>query len=186
MQKVKFIEPNFSNSNLNISSTLAEFLGVENKNAVIPELKEELDRSYKNVVFICFDGLGINSIEINLPENAILRKNIRKTLVSTFPSTTTNATSLFKVKNGLETEFERKFNGKYSEDFVLFKSKDLIERGYFGDFGDKGFLLGDYIAIGTYTNKVFLFCENNRRYKGLHTSLTKEKEVPLILIAKKN
>lgn len=78
MQKVKFIESNFSNSNLNISSTLAEFLGVENKNAVIPELKEELERGYKNVVFICFNGLGINQIEINLPENAILRKTSAK------------------------------------------------------------------------------------------------------------
>lgn len=103
MQNIKFIEPDFTKSNLNITATLAEFLGAPNKNAIIPELMEELKNNYKNIVFICFDGLGINPIEINLSKNAILRKNIRKTLVSTFPSTTTNATtSLLTNKLPLE------------------------------------------------------------------------------------
>lgn len=372
MKNLNFIEPDFKNCNLNISATLAEFLGAENKNATIPLLKKELKKGYKNVIFICFDGMGINPLEINLPKNAILRKNIRKTLVSTFPSTTTTATTslltnklplehgwlgwnlyfeeiggnvdlyshkntktgepvdfvypmgeshdyyfdcantdyqintilmpyvnvkhpernhkinnetelcdaireiiskpgkqfiyayldepdaimhfmgvtstgaknkiqhindeieklfgecedtlfvitsdhgqidisdyvefykddelnnmlecepfldarvpAFKVKAGMGPDFERRFTEKYGEDFVLFRSGDLIDKGYFGNRGNFGYLLGDYIAIGTETNKQFLMNENKTRYLGHHTSLTKEMLVPLILLAKK-
>ena len=363
-----FIKPNWNNSNLNISSTLAEFLGAPNKNATLPILKQELQKGYKNIVFICFDGFGINPIKINLKEDDFLRKNIKQTLTSTFPSTTTNATTslicnllplehgwfgwslhfdeiqrnidiylhsdsqsgekidykyplednsncyfdnantdynitpllpayvqtknknkiviqneddiceaiksicqkegkqfiyaynpdpdftmhrhgvssleaknkiqhindkieqlynqltntliiitadhgqidvegfvefykdqelndmlcctsfldartpAFIVKKGKEKDFETKFNEKYGEDFVLFKSKDLIHQGYFGNVGNKGHLLGDYIAIGTYTHKMFISYENMQRFKGHHTSLTEEMEIPLIII----
>lgn len=369
---MKFIEPDFTNSIMNISATLAEFLGAPNNNPTIKELKNELCMNYKNIVFICFDGLGINPININLDKNSFLRKNIVKKLVSTFPSTTTNATTslmtntlplehgflgwslhfkkigknvdiflgcdsetgedlnlgrpllkipkyyfdqaksdykintifpsyvyvenqdnnniinceedlykriekickkegkqfiyayfddpdstmhnygvtsdqakivinninnsieklaselkdtlfiitadhgqidikdyvefykdeetmsllkchpfldgrtpAFIVKNGQEEKFEKLFTEKYGKDFILYKTTDLIDKGYFGDKGDKGYLLGDYIAIGTYTNKVFLSYENKPRFLGHHTSLTQEMEVPLILIKNK-
>ena len=42
-----FIKPDFTRSNLNISATLAEFLGAPNKNATLPILKEEL-KKYQN------------------------------------------------------------------------------------------------------------------------------------------
>ena len=58
----KFIKPDWNNSNLNISATLAEFLGTPNKNETLPLIKEELKKYYKNIVFICFDGLGINPL----------------------------------------------------------------------------------------------------------------------------
>lgn len=372
MKNIQFHEPNFKNCNLNISATLAEFLGADNKNATILLLKKELKKNYKNIVFICFDGLGINPININLEKNAILRKNIAKILVSTFPSTTTNATTslltntlplehgwlgwnlyfeeinknldlynkkdsktgevipfnmpiednsdyyfdhskseyeintifmpyvivkhperntkitnefelcdairkiiskegkqfvyayldepdaimhfcgvssreakqkiesinteieklynesedtlfiitadhgqvditgyvefykdkelndmlvcepyldarapAFRVKAGLKPDFEKRFMEKYGNDFILFKSQDLIDKGYFGFRGDKGYLLGDYIAIGTNTNKQFLWNETKTRYLGHHTSLTDEMLVPLILLKKK-
>lgn len=368
---VRFIKPNFKKSNLNISATMAEFLGAPNSNSTLPVLKRELNKNYKNVVFIIFDGLGINPIAINLEKNAILRKGIVKMLVSTFPSTTTNATTslatntyplqhgwlgwslnfpeihrnldiymgkdsqtaekveykmpladnteyyfdmahtdyqinsifmpyckvknaeqntyvtdhfqlcakikeiinrptkqfvyayyenpdhimhvhgvssaeaknniqsindqiqklydeshdtlfvitadhgqvditdyiefysdkvlndmlvcpayldaravAFRVKDECKKDFEKQFKAKYSKDFVLFKSSDLIKKGYFGKSGDKSSLLGDYIAIGTYTNKQFLYSKNCTRFKGHHTSLTKEMLVPLIMLKK--
>lgn len=368
---IKFIKPNWSKSNLNISATLAEFLGSPNNNDTLPMLKEELAKGYRNVVFICFDGMGINPLKINLDEDAFLRRNIKEVLTSTFPSTTTNATTslisnkyplehgwfgwslhfdeinrnidiyprvdsrsgvrvayqypmydnsicyfdnvntdyeinpilpiyvqtrsedkkivvedegdlfdairsvcvkegkqfvyayfpepdstmhdfgvsskeakdkielinkeveklhndledtliiitsdhgqidvegeiefykdtelndmleytpyldartpAFKVKEGMEEEFERKFKERYSEDFILYKSKELIEQGYFGRKGNYGYLLGDYIAIGTYTHKLFISYENMPRFKGHHTSLTEEMEVPLIILKK--
>lgn len=88
-----FIKPDWTKSNLNISATLAEFLGAPNKNATLSILKQELAKGYKNVVFICFDGLGIYPLKKNLSEDDFLRKNIKQTLLSTFPSTTTNATT---------------------------------------------------------------------------------------------
>lgn len=366
-----FIKPNWRKSNLNISATFAEFLGAPNSNKTLPILKNELLKGYKNVVFICFDGLGINPININLKKDAILRKNIEQKLTSTFPSTTTNATTslacnklplehgwfgwsmyfdeikrsldiylhsdsqtkekvdfvypisdnsecyfdytnteyeinpilpiyvqtknnqrkiviqnefelcdairkvcakkgkqfiyaylsepdatmhdygvssmeakqkiesinheieklyndltdtlivitadhgqidvkgyvefykdkilndmlecppyldartpAFRVKKGNEKEFEKLFKQKYGKDFKLFKSKDLINKGYFGKHGDYGYLLGDYIAVGKYTHKQFLCFEDSTRFKGHHTSLTEEMEVPLIMLKK--
>lgn len=46
-----FIIPNFQQSNLNISATLAEFLGAPNKNATLPVLKAELAKGYKMLYF---------------------------------------------------------------------------------------------------------------------------------------
>ena len=366
----KLIKPDWENSNLNISATLAEFLNVPNCNATLPILKEELTKGYKNVVFICFDGMGINPIKKNLEKKAFLRKNIVQTLTSTFPSTTTNATTslatnklplehgwlgwslhfkelnrnidiylnsdsqtgenvdfiypisdnsdyyfdnattdyeivaimpeycktktknrintesekelvetiknvckkdgkhfvyaynpepdatmhdfgvkskqakekineinscveklyseledtlliitadhgqidikgytefykdkelndmlecvpyldartpAFIVKKGMKQEFEVKFKKKYGKDFKLFQTKDLIEQNYFGKRGNYGKILGDYIAVGTYTHKQFISYENMPRFKGHHTSLTEEMLVPLILLKK--
>lgn len=366
-----FILPDFNRSNLNISATLAEFLGAPNKNATLPALKAELAKGYKNVVFICFDGLGIHPLSKNLDKEDFLIQNINQVLFSTFPSTTTNATMslllnqlplehgwfgwsmhfdkinqnvdiflnrdsatgeavpyehsplgkvdyyfdqadseyaintvfpgyvqvrypernnvyrsmeeffsaiknvcaksgkqflyayhpdpdatmhtygvsspeaknviesisknvkilyenipdtlfvitadhgqvditdyvdlyadkilmdtleiypflearapAFLVKKGREKEFEEHFRAKYSDDFVLYRSKDLVAKGCFGDIGDKAGLLGDYIAIGTYTHKLALLCPKSKKYKGHHTSLTEEMEVPLMILHK--
>ena len=367
----RFAKPNFKRSNLNISATLAEFLGAPNKNATLSRLKKELEKDYKNIVFICFDGLGINPIKLNLEKKSFLRKNIKMVLTSTFPATTTNATTslscnklplehgwfgwslyfdeikqnidiyrqtnsqtgefvdfrlpladnsdcyfdhantdfeitpilpsfvqtkhdnkkiiienetelcnsirqvcaregkqfiysylpepdatmhrfgvasmeakekinsinklienlyndldntliiitadhgqsnvegyvefykdkelnkmlihtpfldartpAFIVKKGKEKVFENLFRKRYGKDFKLVKSADLIKKGYFGTRGNFGHLLGDYIAIGTYTHKQFLPSENSTRFKGHHTSLTEEMKIPLILCTK--
>lgn len=371
----KFYKPNFKKSNLNISATLAEFLGAENHNKTLKILEKELKKDYKNVVFICLDGFGINPMKINLDKDAFLRKNIKKTLLSTFPSTTTNATTslitnllplehgwfgwslyfdeikqttdlylhcnsktgekleynypikdntncyfdntnsdyqvtailpdyvkikheenkitmkdetdefelcdkikkvctrsgkqfiysylsepdsimhefgvsskqakrkiesinqeieklynslddtliiitadhgqidisgyiefykdkemndmlevipfldarspAFIVKKGKEKEFEKTFKKKYGKDFKLYKSADLIKKGYFGEKGEYGYLLGSFIAIGTNTNKLFLSHERTKKFLGHHTSLTEEMLVPLIMLTKK-
>ncbi len=368
---MKFIFPDFKNSNLNITSTIAKYLNAPNDKPTIKLLEDELNKNYQNIVFICYDGLGINPININLDENSLLRKNIKMELTSTFPSTTTNATRsllsnmyplehgwfgwsmnydninrnidaflnrdsatgetlkidnppikieeyyfdntntdyrintvfpkyvdvknqinnhvyetvddffnnintilkrsekqyiyaylgepdttmheygvtsieakklinkindkteellnnsfntlfiitadhgqvdiegyvdfyndnklmsmlkiypyldaravAFKVKDGINKEFEEYFNNTYKEDFVLYKSKDLIDMGVFGPKGDKGYLLGDYIAIGTYTHKSGLLTPISHKFKGHHTSLTEEMLVPLIILKK--
>ncbi len=367
----KLIKPNWKKSNLNVSATLASFLGAPNKNATLPLLEKELGKGYKNIVFICFDGLGTNPIEKNLDNNSLLKQNIKQVLTSTFPSTTTNATTslicnkqplehgwfgwslhfdeinrnldiylhsdsqtnehvdfdyplsdnsdcyfdhantdfsintvlpcyvkvknqennivienekelcdairnicakdgkqfiysyfpepdstmhdfgvsseqaktkiqninteieklyddlsntlivitadhgqidvegfvefykdkemndmlsctpfldartpAFIVKQGKEKEFEKLFKKRYGKDFKLFKTKDLIRKKYFGNHGKFGHLLGNYIAIGTYTHKQFLSHENATRFKGHHTSLTEEMLVPLIILSK--
>ncbi len=367
----RLIKPNWKKCNLNISATLAEFLGAPNSNSTLPVLKKELAKGYKNVVFICLDGFGIDPIVKNLDKKDLLRKNIKQTLTSTFPSATTCATTsltanlkplehgwlagsvyfedikrsidlyphtdsltgekldyiyplydneicyfdnvntdynitpivpacvatksedkkiiiknefdmcktikkvcqkggkqfiysyltepdstmhnfgvasaeakskiysinkeieklyndledtliiitadhghidvkghiefykdeelnnmlectpflearapAFIVKEGREQEFENKFTKKYGNDFKLFKSQKLIDKGYFGNKGQYGYLLGDYIAIGTYTHKQFLAHKGYQRYKGHHSSLTEEMKVPLIILKK--
>lgn len=364
----RLIKPDFTKSNLNISATLAQFLGAPNKNTTLPILEEELKKGYKNIVFICCDGMGIHPLKKHLDKNSFLRSHIKQTLLSTFPSTTTNATTAlacnllprehgwlgwslnfedvgrnidiylhrdsqsgeyidykypivdnsncyfdnasteykitpvlpecvqtksknkivaedisqvcnavkaickrkgkqfvysyltepdstmheygvssnqakqkiqlfndslqllskevkntlfvitadhghididgyiefykdkelndmlryvpyldgrtpaFKVKKGKKKAFETLFKQKYGEDFKLYKTQDLLKKGYFGDRGEYGYLLGDFIGVGTYTHKLFLAHSHAPRFKGHHTSLTEEMEVPLIMI----
>ena len=89
----KFIKPNFSNNIVNISATFAEFLGCPNEKPTLPILSRELKKDYKNIVFLILDGLGIHPIRTNLKKDDFLSKNIKQTLTSVFPSTTTNATT---------------------------------------------------------------------------------------------
>ena len=87
------VKPDWKNSILNVSATLADYIGVKSNIAKIDILKNELNKNYKNVIYICMDGLGMFPLEQNLPKSSILRENVRKTITSVFPSTTTNATS---------------------------------------------------------------------------------------------
>ena len=87
------IKPNWRNSILNVSATLSEFLGNKNDITKIKIIKDKLKCGYKNVVFMCLDGMGIYPLSQNLAQNSFLRSNIKKTITSVFPSTTTNATS---------------------------------------------------------------------------------------------
>ena len=87
----------------------------------------------------------------------------------------------FHVKPGCHAQFERAFQA-YAADFTLFKSADLIQRGVFGPVKpDYVPLLGDYIAIGTDTNKILMFTAE-KKYRGHHTGLTKDEvDVPVII-----
>jgi len=368
----KFIRPNWKKNLLNISATLAEFLGVENVNPILPKLKRELDKGYKNVICICWDGMGMVPLRYHLNKNDFLRANIRQVLTSTFPSSTATATTTltsnmmplehgwlawslyfedikrnmdlykkrdsqtkepieyklplydnslcffdkansdyeinvvapsyfdtksvdkkivienevelcdqvenickkpgkqfvyayysypdsvmhqygmssaeagemiryincrmqkiydnyddtllvitsdhghidiqgyvefykdkelndmleyvpyldsrgvsFRVKMGKHAEFERLFKKRYRRDFVLYKSQKLIKKGIFGTRGEYGYLLGDYIALGTNTYKQALVDENQKRHKGHHSGMTQEMLIPLILAGKK-
>ena len=89
----------------------------------------------------------------------------------------------FKVKQQYKQQFPKTFEKKYGEDFEIFESKKLIDMGFFGKTGDKHHLLGDYIAIGTFTHKQMLLTPRNIEFKSHHTALTEEMEVPLIMIS---
>ncbi len=364
---MQFTKPDFNNSILNVTATLAEYLGAPNNNPVLPYLKKRLEKNYRNVVFALFDGMGTHPLDINHPKDGFLHKNRVATLTSTFPSTTTNATTsvntnklplehgwfgwilhfneinknvalfphveeetgervdyeypikqsddywfdyantdyeittvmprycrgkesssiiahtpkecidgiksvldkegkhfvfaycpdpdmtmhdygvtsaeanrvindiserlenlqqttkdtlfivvadhgqidvegeiefykdtelndmllcapfldartpAFIVKPECKESFEKLFTKRYGKDFVLYKTETLIKENYFGSRGEYGYLLGDYIAIGTDTNKLFLPSPKKFNFKGHHTSLTKEMTVPLII-----
>ena len=93
--KKQLIKPDFSSNIINISATIAQFLNCPNDKPTLPALQRELEKGYKNIVFLILDGLGMNPVNINLDKGAFLRKNIRQILTSVFPSTTTNATTTY-------------------------------------------------------------------------------------------
>ncbi len=362
-----FTKPDFDNNIINVTATLAEYFGAKNSNPVLPVLKEKLSENYEKVVFILFDGMGMHPLKVNLSQDDFLFKNLKAELTSTFPSTTTNATTsvntnlsplehgwfgwilyfeeidkilalfphvdastgekvdykyplkpsddywfekaktdyeittvmpryckggktnsiiahtpseclaaiksvcdkegkqfifcycpepdmtmhdfgvtskeakklieqishglsdlknqtknalfiviadhgqidvkgeiefykdkelnkmllcppyldartpAFKVKPEYKSDFYNIFTNRYGKDFVLYKTEDLIKEGYFGKRGEYGYLLGDFIAIGTDTDKLFLPFPAEHVFKGHHTSLTREMLVPLII-----
>ena len=90
---MRLIKPNFKNCNLNVSATISSFLGNENDLPKNKLVAKSLAKNYKNVVFMCIDGLGMYPITQNLEKTDFLRANIKSTMTSVFPSTTTNATS---------------------------------------------------------------------------------------------
>lgn len=85
------IFPDYKNSIKNVSASFSKFLGVEDGSTIF-ELDKELEKKYKNVVFIVFDGMGVDVLKKIAP-NSIMMKNTIKTITSVFPSTTTNATT---------------------------------------------------------------------------------------------
>lgn len=83
---MKFIKPDFNNNIVNISSTFAKFLNVPNDKPIIIELKKELDKNYKNVIFMICDGMGVSTLKSNNADYFL--KNMKREVTSTFPSTT--------------------------------------------------------------------------------------------------
>lgn len=84
---------NLKNSILNLSATLADFVGAENNISKIKKLQKRLKDAPQNVVFIIFDGLGIYNINKLSQNNAFYKSHIVQKLYSTIPATTTNATT---------------------------------------------------------------------------------------------
>ena len=93
--KKQLIKPDFTKNIINVSASIAEFLGCPNDKPTLPALTAALNKGYKNVVFLILDGLGMHPIETNLSPDSFLRRNIREVLTSVFPSTTTNATTTY-------------------------------------------------------------------------------------------
>ena len=97
----------------------------------------------------------------------------------------------FKIKPDKIEDFKVAFE-KYSDDYELFTSQELIEKGIFGDFKlhpEYKKYLGDFIAIGTDTAKMLVFDPgdqyqgSSRLYHGVHTGLTADEMwVPIIVI----
>ena len=133
----KLILPDYSHCNINISATIAEYLGAPNKNAILPALMEELQKNYKNIVFICFDGMGTYPLAANADESEFLRANTRDTLVSTFPSTTTNATTSL-LTNKLPVEHGwfgwTLYFENLGRNIDIFKAKDSVTGEAVADF----------------------------------------------------
>lgn len=93
MEKIMF--PDYKNNIIGISATLLEYCGVKNNYPKIKSLKDELKKNYKNVVFFVFDGLGLHAVKNMSSKKGFLNKNLKGELSSSFPPTTTAATSTY-------------------------------------------------------------------------------------------
>lgn len=144
----------------------------------LSKLVEDLSVSFDDTLIVITADYGQVDIDgyIEIYKNKELLSCLER------PMTLEPRATSFKVKEGKKEEFKKIFKSNYKKDFKLFDVDYLINKGVFGPFNEKNReFLGDYIAVCR-TNKQFLFKESSTKFKGHHTSLTKEMFVPLIII----
>lgn len=143
IEKNDFLLPNYRNevSIVDLMRTLYCRYGVDFKiNDKIKELDKIIPKK-KHTLFVLSDGTGSNLIE-KLPDDAILKKNKKKDLLTVFPSTTgcvltSLVTGAFPEEHGIWGWFN--YNRKLNRDYysILFADrkteKSLIEFGINSD-----------------------------------------------------
>ena len=121
------MEKNFNTNNLiNLSNS---FLKHFNAPAFHPTIKEVDDvlQGHQKVAVILFDGMGHNIIRKHLTPDAFIREHYLKTINSTFPPTTTAATTafltgLYPIETGWLSWAQ--YFPEYQRNIILFKNSD--------------------------------------------------------------
>jgi len=72
------IFPDYSESIVNLSSSILNHFGVKPTHNTIPMVDQILARGYKHVVVVLLDGLGMNILESNLNYRDFLRRKTKK------------------------------------------------------------------------------------------------------------
>ncbi|MCK5758537.1 MAG: alkaline phosphatase family protein [Clostridiales bacterium] len=87
--------PDYKNCILGIPNSILAHYGAETKHPGIESLISALDGNYKNVLFLIYDGMGMDMLSGLLPKRSFLRKNINSTITSVFPPTTVAACTTY-------------------------------------------------------------------------------------------
>ena len=118
---------NYNQHNLvNFSNSILKHFNVN----PFHETEEAIDKALKNhkkVALVLFDGMGRNIVRKHLDEKSFIRKNYLCTINSTFPPTTTAATTAFLTgKYPIETGWMSwaQYFEKYQRNIILFKNTD--------------------------------------------------------------
>ncbi len=88
-------KPDYDRSILSLSNSLLKHYGVKTKYKTLPKLDKALSKNYKNVVFMIFDGMGVDLLKKTLFPTSFLRQFMCQEISSVFPSTTAAATTTF-------------------------------------------------------------------------------------------
>ena len=114
------------NSLVNLSNSILKHFGVEPFHNTIPEV-DELLKGHKKVVAVLFDGMGQNIVHMHLKENSFIRRHYVTTINSTYPPTTSAATTSFLTgKFPIETGWLAwmEYIKDYDRNVILFRSVD--------------------------------------------------------------
>ena len=86
--------PEYDRSILSVASSVLKHFGVTDcRHKSLPEFDKLLNKKYKNVIVMLFDGLGVSAVNEHLTENDFLRKHFVCPISSVYPSTTVAATT---------------------------------------------------------------------------------------------
>lgn len=117
--------PNYKNSILNVSNSILKYYGAKNWHPTLSILDEYLSEEYRNVVLILIDGLGIDAIQKHLTQRSSIRKTLKSSISSVFPSTTVAATTaVLSGKSPIETGWFgwHQYFKEEDENVILFKN----------------------------------------------------------------
>lgn len=89
--------PNYKKSLLSLTSSVLKHYGIDTPHLSFSSLDGLLEKGYKNIVVMLFDGMGEAILRKHLPENSFLRSNDRDIISSVFPPTTTAATTTIET-----------------------------------------------------------------------------------------
>lgn len=97
--------PDYDRSILSVASSVLKHFGVTDcEHKSLPELDELLNKNYKNVIVMLFDGMGSSVLKEHLFENDFLRQHHITDISSVYPSTTVAAvTAIESGYSPLET-----------------------------------------------------------------------------------
>lgn len=86
--------PDYDHSILSIASSVLKYFGVKDcQHKTLPEFDELLNKNYKNIIVMLFDGLGSSVIQEHLENNDFLKRFHLTDISSVYPSTTVAATT---------------------------------------------------------------------------------------------
>lgn len=88
-------KPDYNHSLLNTVASILNHYGVTSGYSSLPELKEALSKAPENIVLIVMDGMGQHILDQHMDEASFLRSNIKATLTSVYPCTTTAAVTSY-------------------------------------------------------------------------------------------
>lgn len=87
------ILPDYKNSIANLPNSVLKYFGVETVGDTLPIFDTLLEKTYKNVVVLLLDGLGVSTIHEHLKEDGAFLKHLKSVYSSTFIATTVAATT---------------------------------------------------------------------------------------------
>ncbi|HOP12199.1 MAG TPA: NUDIX domain-containing protein [Oscillospiraceae bacterium] len=90
------IPVDYDNGLLALIASVQRHYGVHTPYRTLQTLDSLLEKNYKNVVVMLFDGLGTAILKKHLPEDAFLRRHLKGTISSVFPPTTVSAITSFE------------------------------------------------------------------------------------------
>lgn len=92
--KQTIFKPNYQQGLVNLSNSILKHYGLTTHHSTLSELDDVLaTHSYQTICLLVLDGMGMDMLEHNLPENSFLRSHIKMPISSVYPPTTTAATT---------------------------------------------------------------------------------------------
>ena len=124
----KTVFPDYTNSSINMISSIKKSFGYTTKYNSLEALDKLLPK--KHVGILLLDGMGMNILK-KLPEDSFLRRHLLCEIISTYPSTTVAATtSILTGKTPSETGWIgwHQYFDSILDDVILFRG-----RGFYND-----------------------------------------------------